>query len=236
MREGVLRTEIGGIPVTVTKKRIKALHLYVKPPDGRVEASAPASMSNREILAFLQSRESWIREKHDEISRRPRPAEKQYVSGERIPLRGGWYTLRVEEKGRFSMRLEGETAIFSVRAGSDREHREAWLRRWYREQLAADLEKRVAFWSGVTGLVPSSWQTKNMKTRWGTCNPATGKLWFSLQLVSRPAECLDYVVLHELAHLRVRNHGQDFQAILNRYMPDWRRRRKWLNQSQAWSI
>ena len=229
---------IGGIPVRITKKRIRHLHLYVKPPDGRVEATAPAWMSNREILAFLESREGWIREKHEEIARRPQPSEKQYTTGEKIPLWGEWYTLQVNENSRYTMRLteDGKIAFFTVRAGSDREHREAWLHEWYRDQLAARLEERLALWSRITGLIPDSWQIKNMKTRWGTCNPGTGKLWFNLQLASRPPEALDYVVLHELAHLRVRDHGREFQAILDRYMPDWRMRKKRLNQSQMFSI
>jgi len=231
-----METEIGGIPVTITKKRIKHLHLYVKPPDGRVEATAPIWMSNREILAFLQSKEAWIREKHTGMAGRPQPMERQYVSGETIPLWGEWYTLRVTEGSRYSMFLAGDVACFTVRRGSDRAHREAWLFGWYRDQLARRLEDRVAVWSRITGLLPASWQIRNMKSRWGTCNPTSRRLCFSLQLVSRRPEFLEYVVLHELAHLRVRNHGKDFQALLSRYMPSWRMLKKEMNQSQAFSI
>ena len=60
-----------------------------------------------------------------------------------------------------------------------------------------------------------------MKTRWGTCNTVTGKIWLNLQLAKKPLICLEYVILHELTHLKVRNHGKDFIAVMDRYMPDW---------------
>ena len=70
---------------------------------------------------------------------------------------------------------------------------------------------------------------RNQKTRWGSCNPRTKKLWFSVGLVEKPDECIEYVVLHELAHLKIANHGADFKAFLSQFMPDWRVRQKQLN-------
>lgn len=85
-------------------------------------------------------------------------------------------------------------------------------------------------WEKITGLYCNSWQTKYMTTRWGTCNTNTRKIWFNLQLAKKPIECLEYVVLHELAHLKVRNHGKDFIAIMDQYMPYWRETKKLLNE------
>ena len=68
-----------------------------------------------------------------------------------------------------------------------------------------------------------------MTTRWGTCNTATKKIWLNLQLAKKPIDCLEYVILHELAHIKVRNHGEDFVNIMNLYMPYWREIRKKLN-------
>ena len=68
-----------------------------------------------------------------------------------------------------------------------------------------------------------------MKTRWGTCNTATRKIWLNLQLVKQPPDCLDYVIAHELTHLRYPGHGQDFKAFLTRAMPNWPEVRKALN-------
>ena len=96
----------------------------------------------------------------------------------------------------------------------------------YREFLRPKLEEYLAFWGRQTGLHPERWQLRDMKTRWGSCNPRTKKLWFSVGLAEKPDECIEYVVLHELAHLKIANHGADFKAFLTHFMPDWRVRQK----------
>ena len=70
-----------------------------------------------------------------------------------------------------------------------------------------------------------------MTTRWGTCNTKTGKIWFNLQLAKKPVECLEYVILHELVHLQVKNHGPDFVAMMDLHMPYWRDIKIQLNDS-----
>lgn len=87
-------------------------------------------------------------------------------------------------------------------------------------------------WEKITGLKCSSWQSEYMTTKWGSCNTATRKIWLNLQLAKKPIECLEYVILHELAHLKVKNHGAEFVAILEQYMPNWRERRQDLNDSK----
>ncbi|MBQ2277779.1 MAG: M48 family metallopeptidase, partial [Clostridia bacterium] len=84
-------------------------------------------------------------------------------------------------------------------------------------------------WERKTGLFCDTWHIKNMKTRWGTCNPKARRVWLNLQLARKPEECLEYVILHELAHLKIPGHGRDFEAFLDRYMPDWREIRARLN-------
>ena len=108
------------------------------------------------------------------------------------------------------------------------EERKELLER-YRELLRPKLEEYLAFWGRQTGLHPEKWQMRDMKTRWGSCNPRTKKLWFSVGLAEKPDVCIEYVVLHELAHLKIANHGADFKAFLSQFMPDWRVRQKQLN-------
>jgi predicted metal-dependent hydrolase len=98
------------------------------------------------------------------------------------------------------------------------------------EAERAELKERIArllpAWTERTGLKPSSWHVRSMRTRWGSCNTRTGRVNFALQLARKDDECLNYIILHELAHLRVPNHGPEFKAILDAHMSDWRRIRR----------
>ena len=222
--------EIDGIQVNVTKKNIRNMHLYVKPPDGCVEVTAPYLMSSTAIRMFVMSKAAWIREKQAVFAGQSRKPELQFVSGEVFYLWGRKYILNVKYGGRNSLVINGDEAVLTVRESSTPKQREARVNEWYRARLKEQIEILLPKWSAITGLTPSSWQTKNMTTRWGTCNTKTGKIWINLQLAKKPTECLEYIILHELAHLKVRNHGKDFKAILDRYMPNWRQVRKILQK------
>ena len=130
-----------------------------------------------------------------------------------------------------ALALSGDKALLTVRKESTAKQREAFVNEWYRGLLKEQIEKYLPLWEQRTGLHCSAWQTKYMTTRWGTCNTKTGKIWLNLQLAKKPPECLEYVILHELTHLKIRNHGDDFVAYMDEHMPYWREIRKKLNDS-----
>ena len=226
-----MHTEINGISIEIIKKNIKNMHLYVQPPDGKVQVSAPNHLSDESIFMFIRTKIGWIKKQQEKFKNQPRQTERQYVSGESFYVLGKQYYLQVEYgyKGN-SLVLSGNKAILTVRKESTPKQREAFVREWYREILKAEIKKYLPKWERKTRLYCDSWQTKYMTTRWGTCNTNTRKLWFNLQLAKKPIECIEYVILHELAHLQVKNHGSDFIAILDRYMPNWREIKKMLNE------
>ena len=223
--------EVNGISVEITKKNIKNMHLYVQPPDGRVQVSAPKYLSDESIILFVRTKIGWIKKQQEKFKNQPRQTERQYVSGESFYVLGKQYYLQVtySYKGN-SLVLSGDKAILTVRKESTVSQREAFVREWYRTVLKAEIEKYLPKWEKKTGLYCESWQTKYMTTRWGTCNVNTKKLWFNLQLAKKSTECIEYVILHELAHLKVKNHGEEFVAILDHYMPNWREIKKTLNE------
>ena len=227
-----MQMNISGIPIEVIKKNIKNLHLAVLPPDGTVRVSAPFSMSDESIQLFVRTRIGWIRKQQDHFQQQPRQSERQYVSGETLYVWGKQYFLQVEYsyKGN-DLTLSGDKAILTVRKESSAQQRENFVNEWYRQQLKTTIEKYLPKWETITGLHCSSWQTKYMTTRWGTCNTETGKIWINLQLAKKPFVCLEYVILHELAHLTVKDHGPKFIAFMDQYMPFWREIRKQLNDS-----
>ena len=221
---------VANIPVEVVKKKIKNMHLSVLPPDGKVRVSAPEKLSDESIIMFVRTKVGWIRKQQEKFEQQPRQSERQYVSGETLYVWGRQYFLQVEYsyKGN-SLVLSGDRAILTVRRESTPTQRETFVNEWYRTLLKAEVEKYLPKWERITGLQCISWQSKYMTTRWGTCNTNTRKIWLNLQLAKKPIECLEYVILHELAHLKVRNHSKDFAALMDQYMPYWRETKKLLN-------
>ena len=110
------------------------------------------------------------------------------------------------------------------------EQREAVLLRWYRQQLNVLIPPLVAQWEKTLGVQASAWGIKRMKTKWGSCNPVTKRLWFNLELAKKPVQCLEYIVAHELAHLLERNHTERFRALLDQHLPNWQQSRAVLNE------
>jgi len=182
---------------------------------------------------FVRTKLSWIKKQQEKFAKQPRQCEREYVSGETLYVFGQQYFLRVEYSYRGnSLVLEGNEAILTVRKESTAKQREAFVNEWYRSKLKDKIEIYLPKWEKITGLYCDSWQTKYMTTRWGTCNTNTHKIWLNLQLAKKPIECLEYVILHELAHLKVHNHSKDFVAIMDQYMPYWRETKKLLNDSK----
>ena len=225
-----MQVEISGITIDIQKKNIKNIHLAVLPPDGKVRVSAPMHLSDESIAMFVRTKLGWIKKQQEKFALQPRQSEREFISGETLYVFGKQYFLRVmySYKGN-SLVLNGNEAILTVRKESTARQREAFVNEWYRDLLKEKISIYLPKWEQITGLYCDSWQTKYMTTRWGTCNTNTRKIWFNLQLAKKPIECLEYVILHELAHLKVKNHGKDFIAILDMYMPYWRETKKLLN-------
>lgn len=218
------------IPIEVEKKKIKNMHIYVKPPHGDVLITAPKYITDKQIKEFIRERADWIIENVERIQNSPTNIVINYEDGDVIPVWGELYTLEVFEDTRYSMTLNNDgTATLVVRKGCTQEQKEAFVLEWYRDELKERVEILLPQWEEYTGLHCSSWQSKNMKSRWGTCNTKTKKIWLNVKLAEHPVECLEYVILHELAHTVVPNHSAEFKAILSRYMPEWKQVKKRLN-------
>lgn len=116
-----------------------------------------------------------------------------------------------------------------MKGDSSVEQREKFVREELRKILVEQLNRLIPKWEETTGLYCDSFQTKYMLTRWGTCNSKAKRIWINLQMVEKPLECLEYIILHELTHLKVSNHGKDFITHMEKYMPDWKNRKNLLN-------
>jgi predicted metal-dependent hydrolase len=220
---------IAGIPVEVSKKKIKNMHLYVKPPDGKVSVSAPLSMSDEAIERFVRTKTAWLKKQVLKFGEQPRESQREFVSGETLYVWGKQYFVQTEYGARYSMVLSGDKAILTVRKTSSAEQRERFVREWYRGLLKDEVVKLLPKWEEASGLRASCWQTKYMTSRWGSCNCATKKIWLNVQLAKKTPECLEYVILHELVHTVEKTHGKKFIASMDKFMPMWREIRATLN-------
>lgn len=155
------------------------------------------------------------------------------VNGESHYFLGKRYRLRVHEhehEAASKVAIRGIAILdLFVRAGADTDQREKVLSRWYREQLKALVPPLMKKWQLLTGVQASEWGIKKMKTKWGSCNTNTGRIWLNLELAKKPVQCLEYIVVHELVHLLERNHTERFSSLMDGFLPDWRARRNQLN-------
>jgi predicted metal-dependent hydrolase len=226
------RIAVDGLVVEVVRKDIKHLHLRVYPPDGKVKVSAPLRARDRDVRAFVASKLAWIHRTRRQIADRPRRQPRRFVSGESHYYQGKRYRLQVTyQPGSPSVDIGGQNTIeMVVRPGTDTAARERVLVEWYRARLKEAMPAIVAKWEAATGLNVAEWRVKRMKTRWGSCNVKARRIWVNLELAKRPACCLEYVILHEMVHLLERSHGVQFKALMDRFLPQWRSRRRELNR------
>ena len=224
--------EIRGIAVEVIRKDIKHLHVSVHPPEGRVRVAAPLRLDEDAVRLAVISRLAWIRRKRKEFQRQDRQLQREFVSGESHYFEGRRYRLDVVVSGdRSGIRLRNSGWIeMRVRPGTSRDAREAMLYRWYRTRLRERIPEIITKWEPKVGVRVADWRIRRMKTRWGTCNPEAGRIWINSELAKKPVACLEYVVVHEMAHLIERNHDERFRSILDRAMPQWRQRLDALNR------
>ena len=224
---------VGGIAVDVVRKDIKNLHLGVYPPHARVRVAAPLVISDDAVRLAVIDKLGWIRRQKAKFAEQPRQSQRDMVSGESHYILGRRYRLRVHEHdgpARLAMRGMASLDLF-VRPGATLDQREAVLMRWHRAQLKALIPGLLEKWQPVLGVAVAAWGVKAMKTKWGSCNAAARRVWFNLELSKKPVQCIEYIVVHELAHLVERRHDARFVALMDARLPGWRQARELLNQS-----
>ena len=216
----------------VHRKRIRHLYLRVGPPDGRLRVSAPLRIGDVSIRQAVAKRMPWVRRQQERQRQRERESAQVFASGERHFVEGIACVLNVTtHEGPPLIGLLGDSTLeMRVRPGTGRDERADLLAAWYRERLKTSIPRLIAAWEPFLGVSVKEWRIRKMKTRWGSCSVRIGRIWLSLELAKKPMRCLEYVVVHEMAHLIEPSHNRRFWGILDRYMPDWRARRDELNR------
>lgn len=223
---------VSGIRVQIERKDIKNLHLGVYPPSGRVRVAAPLVVSDDAVRLAVIDKLGWIRRQQAKFAEQPRQSAREMVNGESHYFLGRRYRLRVHEQpGKQYVAIRGIASMdLFINPGRTTEQRETVLLRWYRQQLNALTPPLVAQWEKTLNVQANAWGIKRMKTKWGSCNPISKRLWFNLELAKKPVQCLEYIVAHELAHLLERNHTERFKGLLDRHLPNWQQSRAVLSE------
>lgn len=229
---------IDGLEIEVERKPIKNTHLSVYPPYGRVHLSVPDYLTEGDVRSYVISKWEWIRTQQDEIAAQARQTPREYVSGENHYYFGVRYRLRVSyvTSGANSVEVRGDTMTMRIRKDSTVERRAELMTEWYREQLKEYIGPLVERWAEKLEERDVTWQIKSMKTLWGSCNARRRSLLFNLELARVPKECIEYVVVHELTHLKIQNHSKVFEFLLGQQIPNWKSLRKKLNEYVAMPI
>jgi predicted metal-dependent hydrolase len=225
--------EVSGIKVEVVRKNIKNLHLAVYPPSGRVRIAVPLRIDNDAARLAVVSKLSWIKKRQAKFLGQDRQSRREYISGESHYYFGRRYRLRVTHAdGPAHVFIRNKTFIdMQVPRNYTRDQRERLMYRWYRQELRNVLPVLVTKWEKKMRLKANELRIKRLKTMWGSCNPTAKRIWFNLELAKKSELCVEYIIVHELAHLIERNHGDRFIKLMDRFMPQWRSIREELNKS-----
>lgn len=213
-------------------RRKKTIEITLDPTDGVVVA-APVAASAQAIRDVVLKRASWILARADDGVLQPRP--KRFVSGETLPYMGREVRMDVTHADVPAVKIVFSHWAFDVTVPSrlDGEERRTTVRtaflKWYRRRAADAVRRSVARWSGLLGVTPTGVAVRDQRQRWGSCGP-DGMLRFNWRIVMSDTSLVDYVVVHELAHLVHRNHSREFWSTVERVMPDFRIRRQRLKE------
>ena len=223
--------EVDGILIEVTRKRIRHINLKVSYPDGGVKISAPFRASVKSIESFAASKLDWIMKHQKKMKARMDAVPPEYFNKNNYMVWGELYPLQVvESDSRPHISFEDGSLTLYIKDDTGEEERERIIADWYKARLKKELIPLVEKWEAVMGVKVRKVFIRKMKTKWGSCNYIDRNIRISTELAKRPLRCLEYVVVHELAHLLERTHNSRFTEIMDRYLPDWREQNEELNR------
>lgn len=225
---------VADLDIEVVQKDIKNIHLAVYPPLGRVRIAAPTDVSSETLRLFIVSKLPWIRKQQRKFTAQNRQTPRLFVNRESHYFLGRKYLLRVHETDhpyRYpKVVLKTKTYIdLFVRESSTVEQKANLMKEWHRVELKNILEELIPKWEVILGVSATRFAVKSMKTKWGSCNTENKTLLFNLELAKKPHSCIEYVVAHELVHLIERHHNDNFKAILDNHLPNWKGVKQELN-------
>jgi predicted metal-dependent hydrolase len=193
--------------------------------DCSVTVRAPMKMSGKLIEEFVEKHAKWVQKKQKEIRARVPEQPRQYRAGEIFLYLGQAYPLEIVRDTNKQLVLQGSFKL----ANSAQGNAESLFRNWYRKQAVKIIGERVALFAEQSQLHVEKIRITSARTRWGSCS-SKGTLSFSWRLIMASQAVIDYVIIHELAHIVHHNHSKRFWNLVEKWMPDYKERRNQLRQ------
>lgn len=224
--------QLGDITIAMIRKDIKNVHLSVHPPSGRVTLVAPKGTRSEVARAYAASKLGWIRDQQMKLLGQARETPREFVERESHYLWGRRYLLSVREEDAKppSVRLSHRTITLTVRPGSSEARREAVMHAWHKSLLHNAVPELISTWEPKLGVEVAGYFLQRMKTKWGSCNHRARNIRLNTELVKKPRDLLEYVVVHEMIHLISPTHSERFVTLLSKHFPSWREARAELNE------
>lgn len=232
---------LGEIAIAMTRKDIKHVHLSVHPPSGRVTLVAPKATRLEVARAYAVSRLGWIRDKQASLRAQARETPRQLVNRESHYLWGRRYLMSVVEKdAKPVVTLDHRRITLTVRPGTTVAKRADVMHEWHKALMHDAVPPLIGKWEQKLGVTVSGYFLQRMKTRWGGCNHRARHIRLNTELVKKPRDLLEYVVVHEMLHLMEPAHSDRFIELLSRHYPAWREARTELNElpvaAEVWKL
>lgn len=222
--------KIGDLSILVTRKDIKNVHLSVHPPSGRVTLATPRATPLDVARAYAITKLRWIRRQQEKLQRQARETPRRFVGRESHYLWGRRYLMVVvQREAKPLVTLDHKRIVLRVRPGSTADKRAEILHEWHKSLLHEVVPRIIHKWEPKLGVKVDTYFLQRMKTKWGGCNCRKQRIRLNTELVKKPKDLLEYVVVHEMAHIREPVHSERFVGLLNKHYPSWREARAELN-------
>ena len=222
--------ELGDIHIAVTRKAVRNAHLSVHPPEGRVTLVAPTNTRLEVARAYAISKLGWIRSQQSKLQQQDRETPRKFIKRESHYLWGRRYLLNVEEKeARPNIKLDHKRITLRVRPDSSPEKRAQVMHEWHKRLLHEAVPPLIQRWESKLGVTVNRYYLQRMKTKWGSCNHRAGNIRLNTELVKKPRDLLEYIIVHEMVHLIEPTHNERFITLLDQHYPVWREARNELN-------
>lgn len=221
---------LGTLRIELIRKGVKNVHLTVHPPDGRVTLVTPQGIRTEVARAYAISKLAWIRQQQETLKAQARETPREFRERESHELWGRRHLMTVVEADvKPFVKLDHKRITLSVRPGHDLAKRAEVMHAWHKSLLHALVPQLIAKWEPILGVHVAGYFLQRMKTKWGSCNHRAGNIRLNTELVKKPKDLVEYVVVHEMLHLLEPTHSERFVTLLDQHWPRWRESRVELN-------